>query len=170
MGLTSRNVRIAGLGIALAGVVLVVGAVLPAIYPDTLVELVLRPAFRGCHQLADRSPHLEGHAFALCHRCFGIVAGVALGGLLAVLGLKIDPSRRWSWVAAASPIAVHVALRWIVPATDLAWLRVATGLVFGTFAGAAVAVALAHVHPPTPPSGGRVGRNVRGLAPRETSS
>lgn len=36
-----------------------------------------------CHQIAERSFHLAGHALAVCHRCFGFYVGFTLG--LAVL-------------------------------------------------------------------------------------
>lgn len=36
-----------------------------------------------CHQIAERSFHLDGHPLAVCHRCFGFYVGFTLG--LAVL-------------------------------------------------------------------------------------
>jgi uncharacterized membrane protein len=35
-----------------------------------------------CHQIPERSLHLEGHQFAVCSRCFGVYFGL-LAGLLA---------------------------------------------------------------------------------------
>src|SRR5688500_17602174 len=38
-----------------------------------------------CHQRPERSFAAAGVQFALCHRCFGVAAGLALGALLAPL-------------------------------------------------------------------------------------
>ncbi len=32
-----------------------------------------------CHQISERSFHLDGHAFAVCHRCFGLYVGAVIG-------------------------------------------------------------------------------------------
>lgn len=154
-----RAQRAMGVAVALAGAALVASAFFPVLFPGTVLELAARQSFSsGCHQIAERSAHFNGHALALCHRCIGIVAGIGAGGVLVALGLRIDPMRRALWVLAVAPIAIHVALRWILPATDLAELRVVTGLVFGTFAGAASATALAAIRRP------------RGFARPETQS
>lgn len=142
MGL--RAERAAGVVVALASVALVVSAFFPVLLPGTVLDLAARQSFSGaCHQLADRSAHVSGHALALCHRCIGIVAGLGIGGVLVAFGLRFDPLRRAYWAFAVAPIAIHVALRWVLPITDLAELRVITGLAFGIFAGAAVAIAVA---------------------------
>jgi uncharacterized membrane protein len=62
----------------------------------TLVILVLLPPFVSiavadglmaafdpvCHQLFDRSPHVDGTPFAVCHRCFGAYVGLAAGSII----------------------------------------------------------------------------------------
>src|SRR5215218_11416819 len=35
-----------------------------------------------CHQISERSLHLDGHQLAVCSRCFGVYLGL-LGGILA---------------------------------------------------------------------------------------
>lgn len=32
-----------------------------------------------CHQISERSPHLAGEPLAVCSRCFGVYAGLAIG-------------------------------------------------------------------------------------------
>ena len=80
---------------------IVYGAAHPsgAIYAST--RLVFRP---GCHQLVERSFAWGDAPFAVCHRCFGVYAGLALGGLIAALGFRADPGHRKIWIAATAPM------------------------------------------------------------------
>jgi uncharacterized membrane protein len=68
-----------------------------------------------CHQIAERSPALFGHPFAVCARCFGLYAGGAVGLTLA-LGLlargRLRP-RASLLVLSFAPMAIDVALPWI---------------------------------------------------------
>jgi len=87
-----------------------------------------------------------GRSFAgapVCHRCTGIYAGVAIGGLLS-LAFEWVPSARW-WALAIGPLALQVALGLLIPALDLWWLRLGTGLVFGALSALAVAHAVARL-------------------------
>ncbi|MEM1042578.1 MAG: DUF2085 domain-containing protein [Bacteroidota bacterium] len=138
----------AGWALALAAVlVLLVPAVLPP-FVGPGVRAVLHAAFDPfCHQLADRSFAVGGVPLALCHRCTGVVAGLALGAL-ALPGL-----RRWLagfaryeglWVLVA---VVPAALDWGGGVLGL-WAntvgsRFATGLWFGLVIGVLFARALA---------------------------
>lgn len=96
-----------------------------------------------CH--ADPGRSFEGAA--VCHRCTGIYAGVALGGLLAAAVPRVPFQRVWWWALAVGPLALQVALGLITPALDLWWLRLGTGLVFGAMSGMGVAHALAALRP-----------------------
>ncbi|MCB9592564.1 MAG: DUF2085 domain-containing protein [Sandaracinaceae bacterium] len=124
-------------------------ALLPALLPDGPAAASARWVFSGlCHQEVARSFAIDGHPMAVCHRCAGIYAGLAVGALLA-LALRLDPGRKRLWLGAAAPIAVQVLLGWIWPALDLWWLRVATGLATGALGGLLLATALATASPPT---------------------
>lgn len=127
-----------------------------------LVALALAPPFLGgeagafvrhafaavCHQLPERTPHLGGGPVALCHRCTGVVLGLA-GGLLAAPAL----AARWRNALARSgqgrlllAAAVPAAIDWLLGATGL-WAntpasRVATGALFGLVAGVILAANL----------------------------
>lgn len=108
---------------------------------------LVRQAFAPfCHQMPTRSPHVHGAAFALCHRCFGIVAGLALGVLVGPLF-----SARLGRLAALPPLAVlgvavlPTSIDWLLGATGV-WAntgasRLATGAVFGVAAGLLIAAA-----------------------------
>ena len=122
-----------------ATVVLVALATLPPfVGPKTRSALLL--AFSGaCHQLADRSPHLLGVSFAVCHRCYGLYLALPLAALVF----------RWSgrWDAQLNRLApILLLLAVIVPGVDWlgdvlgAWTntpvsRMLTGAVFGLTAG-----------------------------------
>ncbi len=102
---------------------------------------LVRAAFAPfCHQIPARSPHVHGVPFALCHRCFGIVGGLAAG--VALGPLVPDVLRR---LAGLNPLLV---LGLAVVPTSVDWLlgvagiwantgasRLATGALFGLAAG-----------------------------------
>jgi uncharacterized membrane protein len=56
-----------------------------------------------CHQLPERSLHLEGHKFAVCSRCTGLYAGFALSVLLypTVRSLKRVDTPHLLWLLLA---------------------------------------------------------------------
>ena len=104
-----------------------------------------------CHQIPARSFAVDGVAFALCHRCFGVAVGVAAGLLVApTLGpvSRRDDGRRGLHLLALA--ALPMAADWGLDVLG-AWVntpasRLATGAAFGVCAGLVLARALA-----TPP-------------------
>lgn len=68
----------AGLG------VLVVLATLPPFVSEAAAEALMAAFAPVCHQLPGRSPHIDGTALAVCHRCYGAYLGL-LGGSLVFL-------------------------------------------------------------------------------------
>jgi len=66
-----------------------------------------------CHQLPERSLHLEGHKLAVCSRCTGLYAGFALSVLLYPLARslkRVDTPRLFWLVLALVPLVVDWAL------------------------------------------------------------
>lgn len=132
-----------GLGLTL-GLALVLGAsALPPLVPETW-RPVLMQAFAGvCHQLPERSPHVDGVALAVCDRCAGIYTGVVLGAVLATVG-------RWNRLSRTVLLGMMLplALDWIGPWmgwwTNTPLSRAGTGLLFGAVAGALLLIALLH--------------------------
>jgi uncharacterized membrane protein len=62
-----------------------------------------------CHQLDDRSFHVEGEKFAVCSRCFGVYFGIVLGFAAYPLWRRvenIDPLPKFWLFAACVPAAV----------------------------------------------------------------
>ncbi len=93
----------------------------------------------ACHQIPARSPHVHGVALAVCDRCFGVYAALAVAPFLT-LGLQ-----PWNgWMQRHAKYLLLGAL--LVPAVDWGggvvgwwvntpWSRMATGAVFGAMAG-----------------------------------
>ena len=105
-----------------------------------------------CHQIPERSLMLGGGPIALCHRCFGVLAGFAGGVAVAPLVLRLQAlgrARAGRWLALA---LVPGAVDWLLGATGV-WAntpvsRLATGALFGLVAGLFLAEAL--LAPPRP--------------------
>ncbi|MEM6785504.1 MAG: DUF2085 domain-containing protein [Bacteroidota bacterium] len=102
----------------------------------------------ACHQQPDRSFATHGIAWALCHRCTGILGGVFLG-LLATRTIRVPTQalhvRAWRRPLLIATIAL-VSLDWALGALgvyDLVATRVATGFLFGCVAGLVLGEGLA---------------------------
>lgn len=145
--MTARPISL-GWTVALAGAgVLALLAVAPAVLPDgpaALVRLAFAPL---CHQIPDRSPHLHGEAFALCHRCWGILVGFVAGiGVAPVAPPGLVRRLDARGLPALALAGVPTALDWLAGATGV-WAntpvsRMATGVLFGLVAGLLVGSAL----------------------------
>ncbi len=144
-------------GWAVAGA-LAVGVVLLAASPPFLSEspaALARAAFSPfCHQMPARSLSVHGVPFALCHRCTGIVAGLALG---VVVGPVLP--RLVRRLGAVHPLAVlalagfPAGVDWLLGVTGV-WAntgasRLATGALFGVAAGLMIAAAFLPRDAPT---------------------
>nr|MBA3804666.1 DUF2085 domain-containing protein [Acidobacteriota bacterium] len=100
--------------IALIPAGLIIAAPLLLASGHTSFALAIYEIFsRLCHQLPERSFHIEGEKFAVCSRCTGIYFGFALSVLLYPLArsLKRIDTPRISWLLLATlPITVDWAL------------------------------------------------------------
>jgi len=76
-----------------------------------------------CHQIPERSFHLDGIQLPVCARCFGLYGGGALGSMIAAIstvrrrfptdGAVLTRLARWKWTAvAAIPTAATGVLEW----------------------------------------------------------
>lgn len=101
-----------------------------------------------CHQLPERSFHVDGHQWLVCARCSGLYVGAGVGALLAWAYLRRHPRAVWprppvlrTLQVVAVPTLITVATAWLglgdPPNLWRAVLAVPLGLVAG-----AVAVAL----------------------------
>jgi uncharacterized membrane protein len=99
----------------------------------------LRPLFRGfCHQMPDRSLAFFGATMAVCSRCAGIYAGIALGAVLPPPRVILRHGRAAVWIA-ASALLLDVMVQNYIAHTTIHALRLATGLAVG-WAGCAFAL------------------------------
>lgn len=115
---------------------LIVGAPLAMAHGHVSIGFVIYKGFSPlCHQLSERSFHVEGHAFAVCSRCTGIYAGFA-GGVVfypLVRSLKRIQTPRRVWLLLAS---LPIAADWLLGFTGI-WAntpisRFLTGALLGS--------------------------------------
>ncbi len=97
-----------------------------------------------CHQIAERSPHINGVQLAVCHRCYGVLVGLALGPIAALI------IRGWAnrygrilIVASLVPLTLDWGLGIVGIWANTAESRFITGAIFGVVAGILVARAMA---------------------------
>lgn len=87
-----------------------------------------------CHQIPERSFHLHGNKFAVCSRCTGIYAGIALATLAYPLARSLrrtEPPRLvWLFLAAA-PLAIDWSLGYFSIWQNNHASRFATGFLLG---------------------------------------
>lgn len=117
---------------------IVVLATLPP-YVEPAWRVLLMTSFSNiCHQIPDRSPHVDMIALGVCHRCYGVYLGLPLAVLAFALLHKLSPSgdKLKYWLFASLGL---LAVDWGAPLLGL-WhntsvTRTATGLFFGIVAG-----------------------------------
>ena len=125
-------------GLALSVVGLIVGAPLLLAHGHAPAALVIYEIFaKVCHQLSERSFHVEGHQFAVCSRCTGLYAGFALSVLLYPLSRslkRIDTPRRLWLLLATVPLLVDWSLGFFDIWANTHLSRFLTGGLFGAVA------------------------------------
>jgi uncharacterized membrane protein len=124
--------------VALGLVGLILAAPLLIANGHAALGLAIYEAFgKLCHQLPERSLHLEGHKLAVCSRCTGLYAGFALSVLLYPLARSLKrvdtPRRIWLFVAAL-PIAVDWSLGFFGLWANTHLSRFMTGALFSAVA------------------------------------
>ena len=125
-------------GLALAIVALIVGAPLARTHGHPAFAATVYEVFRPfCHQIPERSLHLDGGAFAVCARCTGIFAGFALAAaaypLLRPIGSSDVPPLPWL-LAACVPLGIDFLLGHFGVWPNTHFSRLATGAVAGAAA------------------------------------
>ena len=110
-----------------------------------------------CHQLPERSFHLQGAQLPVCARCFGLYCGGAFGSVIgasAVVRHRISSGQpllartlRWRWtVAAAIPTLATILLEWGFGWPISNTVRAVAALPFGVAVAFVVVSAVATVH------------------------
>lgn len=87
-----------------------------------------------CHQIPERSFHVENHAFAVCTRCFGIYFGL-LAGFIAYPFIRpieeIEPLPRIWLFLSLVPMGIDWSLGFFEIWENTALSRFLTGLILG---------------------------------------
>lgn len=104
-------------------------------------------AFRPlCHQIPERSPAISGVQLAVCHRCLGIYAGLAVSATLltALIGFArpLEPYARYLLPASLVPLSIDWGADVLGILNNSAESRVLTGAIFGAFGGVYLARAV----------------------------
>lgn len=120
------------------GVLLLVVA--PPWLPTAAAEAVHQAFAPLCHQMSSRSFHVHGVAFAACHRCTGIYAGLVLGVLAWPLlrtwvERAMAPRVALALALAAAPLGVDWALGFFGVWPNTTLTQTATGALFGAASG-----------------------------------
>jgi uncharacterized membrane protein len=90
-----------------------------------------------CHQIPERSFHLDDHPFAVCSRCTGLYAGFAFAALAYPLlrPLKQTDTPRIIWLLlAAALLAIDFTLGYFSIWQNNHFTRVTTGALLGAVA------------------------------------
>jgi len=134
------------LGLVLLGLVLILTTLPP--FVETQVRVLLMQAFAPlCHQIAERSFHIDGVSLAVCHRCYGIYWGLFMGPFVY---LMMRQWKVWIWthsrllvLGSLVPLGIDWSLNFLGLWHNTAISRLLTGGIFGLVAGQFVIQALA---------------------------
>lgn len=101
-----------------------------------------------CHQISERSFHVEGEQFAVCSRCFGVYFGLLTGFLIYPLWRKIDeiepPPRFWLFLSLI-PIGIDWSLTIFGIWENTQASRVLTGAILGVTCATFIIPALVEI-------------------------
>jgi uncharacterized membrane protein len=98
-----------------------------------------------CHQIPERSFHVENHAFAVCSRCFGVYFGLLFGFIVYPFFRSLDeiePLPRFWLFLAIIPLAVDWSLGFFEIWENTHLSRFLTGLILGAACGIFIVPAL----------------------------
>ena len=114
---------------------MIVGAPIALSHGYTVVAMTIYKGFSPlCHQISERSFHVEGHAFAVCARCTGIYVGFAAGVILYPLMRSLKRTdtldRKWLLLATA-PTLVDWSLAYTGIWANTHLSRFSTGALLG---------------------------------------
>lgn len=101
-----------------------------------------------CHQIFERSFHIEGEQFAVCSRCFGVYFGLFVGFLIYPFWRKIDeiePLQRFWLFLSLIPISIDWALTIFGIWENTQASRFITGLILGVACATFIIPALVEI-------------------------
>ena len=101
-----------------------------------------------CHQISERSFHVEGEQFAVCSRCFGVYFGLLTGFLIYPFWRKIDaiePLPRFWLFLSLIPISIDWSLTIFGVWENTHASRFITGLILGVACATFIIPALVEI-------------------------
>ena len=123
------------IAVSLVWVLLIIGAPVARANGLTSVSTPLYGLFSYmCHQLSDRSFHIDGEQFGVCSRCFGVYFGLLAGFIIYPVWRQLDDiepiPRVWLFLALV-PIGVDWSLGVFGIWENTHLSRFVTGLILG---------------------------------------
>jgi uncharacterized membrane protein len=101
-----------------------------------------------CHQMPDRSLHIDGHSMAVCTRCFGVYFGLVAGVLIYPLWRpieEIEPIRRFWLFLSLIPVTIDWSLTMFGIWENTHLSRFVTGTVLGVACATFIVPALVEI-------------------------
>ena len=101
-----------------------------------------------CHQMPERSIHLDGHPVAVCSRCFGVYFGLLAGFVIYPVWRPIDeiePLPRFWLFLSLIPISIDWSLTMFGIWENTHLSRFVTGLILGIACAAFISPALVEI-------------------------
>ncbi len=117
---------------------IVILATLPPFLPAEWRALLMVSFSTICHQIPERSPHINGVALGVCHRCYGVYLGLPVAALGFLFFSRLNIGSTMLRLLLFGSLGL-LAIDWGAPLLNL-WhntptTRMATGLLFGLTAG-----------------------------------
>lgn len=129
------RVWMAGLFVVLVWVLAIIAAPLAKVNGFIALSSPLYHFFSFiCHQISERSFHVEGEQFGVCARCFGVYSGLLLGFAIYPLWrniAEIEPLPRFWLFLSLIPITIDWSLTIFGIWENTHLSRLITGLILG---------------------------------------
>jgi uncharacterized membrane protein len=145
----ATGMRLADIGWPIAVLASLLIVLLAAMTPWLALgpRMIVEHAFESlCHQQSDRSFAVGGIPFAVCQRCYGIYAGIALGLLIRPIGSRVCHVLRAHSAGILAAVLIPLCLDWGLDAIGIlentALTRVLTGFLVGSTGGLYLGAAL----------------------------
>lgn len=101
-----------------------------------------------CHQIPERSMHIDGHAIAVCSRCFGVYFGILAGLVIYPIWRPPDylepPAKFWLFLSLV-PISIDWSLTVVGIWDNTHFSRLLTGLILGVACSTFIIPALVEI-------------------------
>lgn len=101
-----------------------------------------------CHQIPDRSLHIDGHSLAVCTRCFGVYFGLLAGVMIYPLWRpieEIEPIRRFWLFLSLVPVTIDWSLTMFGIWENTHLSRFVTGMILGVACATFIVPALVEI-------------------------